>query len=271
MSTRIPESDGRRLFGRRSVPYDDARPDYPARVYELLVQQCGLVEGCRTIEVGAGSGRATSRLAELGARPLVAIEPDRGFADALESLEKRSKGAVSPVFSTFESAEVEAGTFDLAVCATSFHWLDRETRSRKLGACLRPGGWLALFWNVFGDPRQPDPFHEATADLLSGLAESPSHAGSRSLPFALDRAARAADFSAAQADRDFAYEEHHWTLTLEPDEVRSLYSTWSSIARLPEPHREALLDKIEYVAERQFSGVVERRMVTPIYLGRRVR
>lgn len=269
MTDEIPRSEGRKLFGRHSVVYDRARPDYPARVYELLVERCGLAEGCRTIEVGAGSGRATRRLAELGARPLVAIEPDQGFEDALHSLEKLSRGAVSPVFSTFESAEVATGTLDLAVCATSFHWLDPEARSRKLRACLRPGGWLSLFWNVLGDPRQPDPFHDATAPLLSGLGTSPSHAGSRAVPFALDREARTADFSAARADRDFTYEEVHWTLTLSPAEVRALYSTFSSISRRPESLRVALLDELESIAEHRFSGIVEREMVTPIHLGRR--
>lgn len=128
---------------------------------------------------------------------MVAVEPDRGVAQALRALVGTSDGALVPVFSSLESASLEAGAFDLAVCATSFHWLDRETGPRRLGACLASGGWLAIFWNVFGDPRQPDPSHEATASLLSELARSPSHAGDRSLPFAPDRDARRADFCTA--------------------------------------------------------------------------
>ena len=270
MPEHIPPSEGRAAFGRQSVPYERARPDYPARVYELLVAHCGLSDGCRTIEVGAGSGQVSKRLVELGARPLVAVEPDRGFEKALQSLVETTAGAVVPLYAPFESASVENGAFDLAVCATSFHWLDREIGPPKLGACLRAGGWLVLFWNVFGDPRQPDPFHEVTAPLLAGLARSPSHARRGTVPFALDREARASDFSAAQADRDFTVEEVRWTLTLDPEQVRALYSTWASISRLPHARREALLDRIESIAESQFGGVVERKMVTPIYLGRRV-
>src|SRR4029450_555227 len=136
MSRQIPRSQGRTLFGCDPVTYERARPGYPGRVYELLVERCGLAGGCRTIEVGAGSGQATRRLVELGARPLVAVEPDRGFAAALESLARSSRGAVVPVFASFESATVEEGAFDLAICATSFHWLDREIGPPKLGACL---------------------------------------------------------------------------------------------------------------------------------------
>src|SRR5262245_44075063 len=214
MPEQIPRRDGRTLFGGNAILYESARPGYPERVYELLVERCGLADGCRTIEVGAGSGLATKRLVALGARPLVVVEPDRGFEVALESLTRVSRGAVAPIFTSFESAEVDEGVFDVAVCATSFQWLDREIGPRKLGACLRPGGWLVLFWNVFGDPREGDPFHDATEPLLSGLPRSPSHSCRGSLPFALDRDARRADFSAAQADRDFTVEELHWTLTL---------------------------------------------------------
>ena len=269
MSDLISRSEGSALFGRDSASYEEARPDYPERVYELLVERCGLTEGCRTIEVGAGSGQATRRIAELGARPLIAVEPDRGFASALESLARTSDHAVVPLFTSFESASVPAGSFDLAVGATSFHWLDRAIGPRKLGACLRPGGWLALFWNVFGDPRQPDPFHEATYSLLSRLATSPSHASKGPLPFALDQAARRSDFRAAGADRNFALEELRWTLTQSAEQIRSLYATFSPIARLPSADRETLLDSIAAIAANQFGGVVERRMVTPVDLGQR--
>lgn len=269
MSEQVPRREGRALFGRDSDGYRAARPDYPDRVYELLVDRCGLADGCHTIEVGAGSGLATRRMLELGARPLVVVEPDPGFARALDALARESGGAVVPVLAPFETADITEGTFDLAVAATSFHWLDREVGPKKLGACLRPGGWLALFWNVFGDPQELDPFHEATKSLLSGLAASPSQPSPRGLPFALDQRARRADFQAARADRDFTVEELRWTLTLRPPEIRSLYETFAPIARLPELERERLLDEITSVAERRFAGVVERRVVTPVYLGRR--
>jgi hypothetical protein len=85
----------------------------------------------------------------------------------------------------------------------------------------------------------------------------------------LDREARRADFAAARADRDFAVEEVRWTLTQSARQVRALYATWASVAHLPDAPREALLDGIESIAESRFGGVVERRMVTPVYLGRR--
>lgn len=269
MPETFSREEGRRIFGRDATGYAEARPGYPDRVFELLVDRCGLRAGCPTLEVGPGTGQASRRLLALGARPLVVVEPDPGFAPALRELALGSNDAMRVVASPLETADLEAGRFRLAVCATSFHWLDPEAGPRKLGACLSPGGWIALFWNVFGDPEQPDPFHEVTAPVLAELSPSASQCGEGALPYALDRDARRADLSAAGADRDFLAEEVRWTFVLDTQRVRRLYATWSSIARLPEPTREALLDRVADVAEKRFGGVVERPMVTPVYLGRR--
>lgn len=72
ISDLISRSEGSALFGSDSASDEEARPDYPERVYDLLVERCGLADSCWTIEVGAGSGQATRRIAELGARPLIA-------------------------------------------------------------------------------------------------------------------------------------------------------------------------------------------------------
>lgn len=56
-----------------------------------------------------------------------------------------------------------------------------------------------MFWNVSGDPRQPDPIHDATNRLLSRLGTSPSHPIDEPLPFALDVDGRRSAFQAARA------------------------------------------------------------------------
>lgn len=268
MGERISRDEGRRLFGRDAHAYEQARPAYPDRVFELLAERCGRPPG-RTLEVGAGPGLATRRLLALGADPVVAVEPDRGFAAALGRLSREFEDRVIPIVSTLEDADLGEGGFDLAVCASSLHWLDPVVGIRKLGACLRPDGWLVAFWNVFGDRERADPFHEATADLLAGLAESPSHP-TAAVPFALDREARRRSFAAARADRDFTVEWIRWTLVQSPRDVRALYATFSPIARLPASEREPLLDELAALAGDRFGGEVARPMVTPVYLGRRV-
>jgi len=269
MTREIPPAAGRRLFGRDADAYDAGRPDYPGRVFEILAGRLAASDGRRTLEIGAGSGRATRGLLGIGADPIVAVEPDRRFEPRLAALAETSGGVVVPVIRPFEEAAAGLGVFDLIVCATSYHWLDPLTRARALGGCLSPGGSIALVWNVFGDPRRPDPFHDATAELLAELASSPSRGLRAGLPLALDREAIVAELEQAGASADPAHEEIAWTLRLDPAGVRALYATFSPIAALPDARRETLLDALAKIAGERFGGVVERSMVTPIHVGRR--
>jgi hypothetical protein len=76
----IDRSFGRKAFGADPASYHSARPPYPDWVFATLVERCGLADGKSVFEIGPGTGTATRRLLDLGARPLIAIEPDPGLA-----------------------------------------------------------------------------------------------------------------------------------------------------------------------------------------------
>ena len=166
----------------------------------------------------------------------------------------------------FEDVELAPSSFDLVAVATAFHWLDPERSLPKIASLLRPGGWLALWWNAFGDPDLPDPFHDATEPLLRNNVQGP-WAGTGRLEYGLDVAARLQEL-ADHGFRDVEHESVRWTLQLDAAQTRRLYSTFSNIARLPEAEREPLLDEIERIASDEFGDRVERQMVTPIYTAR---
>ncbi len=253
--------EGRDVFGKAAATYAAARPDYPERVYDILRDRCRLGTTSHVLEVGAGSGEATRRLLETGAH-VVALEPNEALAEQLSANLKVAQG-LERVVSTFEDAELAPSSFDLVVAATSFHWLDPEQALPKIATILRPAGWLALWWNVFGDPEKPDPFHEATEPFLRDLAPSPLM-GTGGIPYPLDVAARTSDLE-RHGFRDVEHEAEHWTLRLDATQTRRLYETYSNIARLPDPQMEMTLDQIERIAHVEFGGRVERQMVTPIY------
>ena len=177
---------GRRAFGNDPASYHAVRPQYPDWVFATLVQWCGLGDGKSVFEIGPGTGIATRRLLDLGAGPLIAIEPDPNLAAYLRSNNRDE--ALKVMISSFEDAALDESSFDLGVCATAFHWLEEDSALAKVAHLLRPGGWFAMVWNVFGDSTRPDPFHEATKCLLDA-PRGPS-AGTRGIPFALDATAR---------------------------------------------------------------------------------
>ena len=265
----IDRREGRGLFGLDPAGYDQARPEYPDEVFALLEARCHLGPGSRIFEIGPGSGLATRRLAQLGLASILAIEPDPRFRPLLESIAVETGAAIEVQVQAFEQADLPAESFDLGVAATSFHWVAAGPGLVKAAAALRPGGWWAMWWNVFGDPTRPDPFHDATHHILEPLAPSPSQGEKPGTPYALDFEARQAEIESVPGF--YGVEAHEWrrTVVLGSEQVRALYATFSSIARLEERERIKVLDAISDVAMSRFNGRVERLIVTALYMAKR--
>ncbi|HTT80873.1 MAG TPA: class I SAM-dependent methyltransferase [Stellaceae bacterium] len=263
--TSIDRKFGREAFGADPKRYDSARPAYPDWVFDVLRERCGLVDGAATFEIGAGTGTATRRLLDLGANPLAAIEPDPRLAAFLR--EMIPDQALQVIVSPFEDAALADAGFALGVSATAFHWLEEDTALAKVGKLLRPGGWWAMVWNVFGDDRRPDPFHEATKMLLPGPS-SPS-AGARGVPFALDAEARLAALNRASMFDAVEHRTSAWPLVLNSEQTVSLYATYSNINIHRD--RDAILAALGRIARDEFHGRVTRNMVTSLYIARRRR
>lgn len=257
---------GREAFGLDPTGYDDARPAYPETLYAILREEAGLRPGARLLEIGAGTGTATRALLTHDPARLVAVEPDTRLAAWLRNSTPDPRLQV--IEGAFEDVTLPPGDFDLACSATAFHWLDTAPALAKLFEALRPGGSVALFWNVFGDTGRPDPFHDATQSLFAQEIPSPSQGAPERLPYALDEESRLADLTAAGFKGSQAY-FWRWTLPLDPLGVRALYSTYSNVNALPAADRERLLDGLAEIAERAFDGRVERNMTTALYVARR--
>jgi SAM-dependent methyltransferase len=262
----IDPHEGRRLFGADPETYDTARPGHAERVYELLVGRCGLGPGASVLEVGPGTGQATRRLLELGASPLVAIEPNVELARYLAgSVGDRADVRVIAL----EDAMVPDDAFDLATAASSFHWVDRSAGLAILLRALRPGGWIALWWTGFGDPARPDPFRDATAELLSRMPRSPigSHRGGRAPTDGGVEVWLAA--LAAGGFEESSHEAIPWTKTFDAKSIRAVFSTFSPFLYVDERKRTELLDELERIARTEFDDRVEKPILTSLYTARK--
>jgi SAM-dependent methyltransferase len=259
----IDRAFGRRAYGSDPAGYDAARPGYPEWVFDFLRQRCGLASGTAIFEIGAGTGKATRQLIHMGANPLVAIEPDERMAGYLR--ERIQDAALTVIDAPFEEVTLPESSFDLGVSASAFHWLDENVALTKVARLLRPGGWWAMFWNVFGDPRVPDPFHEATNDLLGPPLNSPP--GHSELPSALDAEGRRAALERAGAFDGIEHRVGSWPLTLDTEQTVALYATYSNvIIRLD---REDVLKELRRIVRDEFGDRVTRNVVTSLYAARR--
>jgi SAM-dependent methyltransferase len=266
----IDRVEGRHAFGSDPAAYHDARPAYPERVFEILQQRCGLRPGCRTFEIGPGTGICTRRLLELGASPAVVVEPDARLADFLtKTLEPLS--SVDVRVATFERVRLPFDWFDLGASASAFHWLDERKSLHKVAQALRDGGWWAMWWNLFFPDSTTDEFHRATRFLFDNLDRSPSWGVDGRPSFALDSEARIANLRVLNRFENVQVDVIRWTVVLDTQRVMRLYATFSPISRLRPEKRQRLLDNLAQVSDKQFGGQVEFPITTPIYTAQRQR
>jgi SAM-dependent methyltransferase len=134
----VPSDRGLR-FGGVADLYERARPSYPA---ELVDDVANLLPGPRVVEVGAGTGKATRLLVQHSLR-MTCLEPDPAMAVVLRSIVP----SAAVVESTFEAWQPTEEPFDGLVSAQAWHWTD-EQRWDRAASVLRPGGLIAVWWNV---------------------------------------------------------------------------------------------------------------------------
>jgi len=128
-------------FDERSAEYRQYRPGYPDALYERLIERCGLAPRDRVLDVGAGTGKASSPWAAHGIRT-VSVE---------QSLAMIRQGRAACAGARYVCANAEAlafrsGTFDLVTSAQSFHLFDPARALAEFARVLRPGAFAALFW-----------------------------------------------------------------------------------------------------------------------------
>jgi SAM-dependent methyltransferase len=264
---------GRTAFGGNPEAYDAARQDYPARLFKLIRNRCAIGPMTRAFEIGPGTGKATRPMLGLGLGSVIGVEPDARLAAYLRLALPDPR--LRLVEATFEAADLPESGFDLGYAATSFHWLDAAPALDKVARLLRPGGYWAMWWNIYQDPKRPDPFRDAVTPLIQDLrAEAPSFKGEprHVLPQGLARALQVDDRVAELRAAGFSGIEHEtlrWKASFDTAGIRALYGSFSVMRDVAPERAEAFLDQVAGIAETQFGGQVERACVTPVYTARR--
>lgn len=126
--------------------YAAARPPYPADLWRDVLATGLVAPGRRALDLGAGSGQATGELVARG-MDVVAVEPGPHLAEALAKRYPRA----TVIRSRAEDIRPDAASFDLAVAATSIHWMDLDLVLPIVHRALTTSGRLLVWRNVFGD------------------------------------------------------------------------------------------------------------------------
>jgi len=160
----------RRTFDSVADRYQDSRPEYPAELFDTIVQVAGLRRGDRLLEIGCASGKATLPLARRGFG-ITCVEIGPALVAAARA-NLAGFGDVEVVEGAFETWEPPDGErFDLVFAATAWHWLDPVVRYQRAWHLLRPGGHLAMWSATHVIPENGDPIFPQLQDVYDQIGE----------------------------------------------------------------------------------------------------
>jgi ubiquinone/menaquinone biosynthesis C-methylase UbiE len=140
----VPADTGRspeqaRVFGQVADLYDRSRPGYPAAAVQWLTG----CEPSRVLDLGAGTGKLTAGLVAAG-HDVVAVEPDSRMLQALRA----ALPGVDARLGAAEAIPLPSSAVDVVTVAQAFHWFDHDAALPEIARVVRPGGRLAVVWNM---------------------------------------------------------------------------------------------------------------------------
>ena len=130
-------------FGSAAAAYAEHRPDYAQAAVRWAL---GPARGSRVLDLGAGTGKLTASLVELGAE-VIAVEPDPAMLTELRHL----LPTVRALAGSAEAVPLPDASVDAVVAGNALHWFDMDVAGPEIARVLVPGGILAGLWNIFDD------------------------------------------------------------------------------------------------------------------------
>jgi ubiquinone/menaquinone biosynthesis C-methylase UbiE len=237
-------------FGRTAREYELGRPEWPEELLDRVVADLGLAPDAAVLDLGAGTGKLTRALVPRFAR-VIAVEPDEAMRAVLEEVVPAAESRAGSA----DAIPLGDDEVDAAFSGEAFHWFASPETIEELTRVLRPGGGLAIFWNIFVDS-EPPLHDEAEAVLDEALARG----GVPGLPRVLSgrwrepiAGSRFGELHEDEVMREVVTDRDGW--------IANMLSV-SSIAHQPAEDRTALAERLrELVA----AGEIRRRYRTIAY------
>jgi SAM-dependent methyltransferase len=232
----VDHRERRTTFDDVAELYDRARPTYPDRLFDDLVELAGIGPGSRVLEVGCGTGKATLPLAERGLE-ITCVELGASLA-AVARRRLASFPGADIVIADFETW-TPPHAYDALVSFTAYHWIERELRYVKAADVLRDGGAMAIAMVHHVLPPDADPFFvEAQADY-DAVGRGGTPPGPPEDVEAFGDEMRASDLFELVAEK-----RYQWDVEYTADDYVDVLSTYSENIAMPDDARDELFARL---------------------------
>ena len=138
-----PRRDRSLSFGSQAAAYERGRPSYPPAAIDWLLAPTADWSPRDVLDLGAGTGKLTSRLVERGLH-VFAVDPIAEMLDVLRD----TLPDTPALLGTAEQIPLPDSCVDAVLVAQAWHWFDTDRAGAEISRVLRPGGRLGLLWNV---------------------------------------------------------------------------------------------------------------------------
>ncbi len=187
------------------------------------------------VDVGCGTGIAARQFQAAGCRVL-GVEVDARMAD-----QARQHG-VDVEVSKFEDWDPAGRAFDAVISGQAWHWVNPVAGAAKAAEVLRPGGRIAVFWNV-GQP--PPEVAEAFAEVYRRVIPDSPASRQWTVPaldaYSVIRAKTADGMRAAGTFDEPAQWHFEWERSYSRDEWLDLLPTHGDHSQFPPDKLEEVL------------------------------
>lgn len=247
--------------------YDAVRPNYPQQLIDDIISTSKIPPEGSILEVGSGSGQATSAFADKGYF-IHCIEP----GESLVGIAKR-KFASNPKV-TFEVAFFEKSTpkkeaYDLVISATAFHWVPAEEGYALAAKSLKSGGTIALFWNMHPDldPEVYEALRTTYKEYMPAIYASLYSPDKKS-------AQEEAKGAEAEISRSGLFEPaqiqyYNWLQQYTSEQYTRLLNTYANYQNLDDMARESFFKKVREVIDNKFDGKIINHYLAVLYTAKK--
>ena len=254
-------TDLRLTFDEDPEVYDRVRPAYPPQLFDDFSEMLGDAMAPEICEVGAGTGKATESLLNLGAQ-VTGVEI--GASNAAFLRRKFRGRAIEIVHASYESAVLRGG-YGATVAATAWHWLDPATRLVRSASLLADHGVLAIVdTNQVESPVDQGYFAASQAIY----ARHGDHAavpmpGRAVVPPAFNEVLHTPLFGMPELRR------YDWDQTYTRADYQDLMRSYSGMRAMGVERREALIAELGEFIDAEFGGRVTRPLVITLVAARK--